>query len=174
MTDLRYPIGRFTPDHPPTPETRNRHIGQIAGLPKRMRQAVTGLKDDQIDSTYRDGGWTVRQVVHHVADSHMNAYIRFKWAMTEDAPIIKAYEEAEWAKLKDSHLTPVEVSLTLLESLHARWTVLLRSMTAEDFQRRLTHPDSGPHDVDWLLSLYSWHGDHHLAHITSLRERMKW
>jgi hypothetical protein len=174
MTDLRYPIGRFTPDQNPTPETRNRHIGQIAGLPKRMRQAVTGLKDDQIDTPYRDGGWTVRQVVHHVSDSHMNAYIRFKWAMTEDAPTIKAYEEAEWAKLKDSQLTPAEISLTMIESLHARWTVLLRSMTAEDFQRRFTHPDSGPHDVDWLLSLYSWHGDHHLAHITNLRERMKW
>jgi hypothetical protein len=139
-----------------------------------MRQAVTGLKDDQIDTPYRDGGWTVRQVVHHVSDSHMNAYIRFKWAMTEDAPTIKAYEEAEWAKLKDSQLTPAEISLTMIESLHARWTVLLRSMTAEDFQRRFTHPDSGPHDVDWLLSLYSWHGDHHLAHITNLRERMKW
>jgi DinB family protein len=174
MTDLRYPIGRYTPDPNPTPETRNRHIEQIAGLPVRMRQAVTGLKTDQIDTPYRDGGWTVRQVVHHVSDSHMNAYIRFKWAMTEDAPTIKAYEESEWAKLKDSQLTPAEVSLTMIESLHARWTVLLRSMTAEDFQRKFTHPDSGPHDVDWLLSLYSWHGNHHLAHITSLRERMKW
>jgi hypothetical protein len=174
MTDLRYPIGHYTPDVNPTPETRNRHIEQIAGLPARMRQAVAGLKTDQIDTPYRDGGWTVRQVVHHVSDSHMNAYIRFKWAMTEDAPTIKAYEESEWAKLKDSRLTPVEVSITMIESLHARWTVLLRSMTAEDFQRRFTHPDSGPHDVDWLLSLYSWHGNHHLAHITSLRERMKW
>ena len=174
MTDPRYPIGRYTPDPNPTPETRNRHIDQIAGLPARMRQAVAGLKTDQIDTPYRDGGWTVRQVVHHVSDSHMNAYIRFKWAMTEDAPTIKAYEESEWAKLKDSQLTPAEVSVSLIESLHARWTVLLRSMTAEDFQRRFTHPDSGPHDVDWLLSLYSWHGNHHLAHITGLRERMKW
>ncbi|MBZ5505227.1 MAG: putative metal-dependent hydrolase [Acidobacteriia bacterium] len=174
MTDPRYPIGRYTPDPNPTPETRNRHIDQIAGLPARMRQAVAGLKTDQIDTPYRDGGWTVRQVVHHVSDSHMNAYIRFKWAMTEDAPTIKAYEESEWAKLKDSQLTPAEVSVSLIESLHARWTVLLRSMTAEDFQRRFIHPDSGPHDVDWLLSLYSWHGNHHLAHITGLRERMKW
>ncbi|HEX4604023.1 MAG TPA: putative metal-dependent hydrolase [Candidatus Angelobacter sp.] len=174
MTDSRYPIGRFTPDQNPTPETRKRHIEQIAGLPKRMRQAVAGLKDTQMDTPYRDGGWTLRQVVHHVADSHMNAYIRFKLALTEDTPTIKAYEEGEWAKLKDSQLTPVEVSLTMIDSLHARWAVLLQSMQAEDFQRRLIHPESGPHDVDWLLGLYSWHGNHHLAHITSLRERMKW
>ena len=174
MTDLRYPIGRFAADPNPTPETRARHIDAIADLPPRMRRAVAGLKDNQLDTSYRDGGWSVRKVVHHVPDSHLNAYIRFKWAMTENAPTIKPYDEAAWATLKDSELTPVEVSLTLLESLHARWTVLLRSLNAEDFQRRFTHPDSGPHDVDWLLALYSWHGNHHLAHITSLRERMGW
>jgi DinB family protein len=174
MTDPRYPIGRFSPDQIPTPDSRNRHIEQIAGLPGRMRRAVAGLQDQQLNTPYRDGGWTVRQVVHHVSDSHLNAYIRFKWALTENAPTIKAYDEHSWAGLKDSELTPVEVSLNLLESLHARWSVLLRSMSAEDFQRRFVHPDSGPHDVDWLLQLYSWHGNHHAAHITSLRERMQW
>jgi len=174
MGDARYPIGRFIPDPNPTPDTRNRHIEQISGLPARMRRAVAGLDEKQIATPYRDGGWTVRQVVHHVPDSHLNAYIRFKWAMTEEAPTIKAYDETAWAALKDSELTPVDVSLTLLESLHARWTVLLRSLKQEDFQRRFVHPDSGPHDLDWLLGLYSWHGTHHVAHITSLRERMKW
>jgi hypothetical protein len=174
MTDPRYPIGRFTPDPDPTLEKRTRHIDQIAGLPPRMRLAAAGLNDNQLNTPYRDGGWTVRQVVHHVPDSHLNAYIRFKWAITEDAPTIKPYDETAWAGLKDSQLTPVEVSLTLLESLHARWTVLLRSLKAQDFQRKFNHPESGPHDLDWLLQLYSWHGNHHVAHITSLRERMKW
>jgi uncharacterized damage-inducible protein DinB len=174
MTDLRYPIGRFSPDPNPTPETRNRHIDQIARLPGQMRRAVAGLKEDQLSTPYREGGWTVRQVVHHVPDSHLNAYIRFKWAMTEDSPTIKAYDETAWATLKDSQLTPVDISLTLLESLHARWTVLLRSLKAEDFQRKFTHPESGPHDLDWLLTLYSWHGNHHAAHITSLREKKGW
>ncbi|MGZ4840633.1 MAG: YfiT family bacillithiol transferase [Candidatus Angelobacter sp.] len=174
MSDPRYPIGRFTPDPNPTPETRNRHIEQTAGMPSQMRRAIAGLTEDQLNTPYRDGGWTVRQVIHHVPDSHLNAYIRFKWALTEDAPTIKPYDEVAWAKLKDSELTPVDVSLTLLESLHARWTMLLRSLKAEDFQRRFVHPESGPHDVDWLLQLYSWHGNHHVAHITSLRERMGW
>jgi uncharacterized damage-inducible protein DinB len=174
MTDLCYPLGRFSPDPTPTPQTRKRHTDQIAGLPSRMRQAVAGLQEGQLETPYREGGWTVRQVVHHVPDSHLNAYIRFKWALTEDAPTIKPYDETAWATLKDSALTPVEVSLTLLDSLHARWTVLLQSLSEQDFQRKFTHPDSGPHDVDWLLQLYSWHGDHHVAHITSLRERMKW
>ena len=171
-SDPRYPIGRFSPDANPTPQTRARHIEAIAGLPAQIRQAVANLKENQFDTPYRERGWTVRQVVHHVADSHMNAYVRFKWALTEDNPTIKAYEESEWARLKDSELTPVEVSLTLIDSLHARWTVLLRSMTADDFARKFTHPESGPHDADWLLQLYSWHGNHHTAHITSLRERM--
>jgi hypothetical protein len=174
MGDDRYPIGRFTPAPNPTSDTRNRHIEQISGLPALMRRAVAGLDEKQLATAYRDGGWTVRQVVHHVPDSHLNAYIRFKWAMTEEAPTIKAYDETAWAALKDSELTPVDVSLTLLESLHARWTVLLRSLKAEDFQRKFIHPESGPHDLDWLLGLYSWHGNHHVAHITSLRERMGW
>lgn len=174
MSDPRYPIGRFSPDPASTPATRTRHIEAIVGLPQKMRQAIAGLKDNQLNTPYREGGWTVRQVVHHVPDSHLNAYIRFKWAMTEENPTIKPYDETAWAALKDSELTPVDVSLNLLESLHARWAVLLRSLESEDFQRKFVHPDSGPHDLDWLLSLYSWHGNHHLAHITSLRERLGW
>jgi DinB family protein len=174
MTDPRYPTGRFVPDITPTLETRARHIDSIAGLPPRMRRAVAGLNDQQLDTPYRDGGWTVRQVVHHVPDSHLNAYIRFKLAVTERNPTIKPYDETAWAELKDSELTPIEVSLALLESLHARWSVLLRSLKTSDFERTWVHPESGPHDVDWLLGLYAWHGNHHLAHITSLRERMKW
>lgn len=174
MTDPRYPIGRFVPDTNPAPETRASHIGSIASLPGRIRQAVAGLDSSQMDTPYRDGGWTVRQVLHHLPDSHLNAYIRFKLAITENNPTIKPYDEAAWARLKDSELTPVEISLTLLESLHARWTVLLRSLRTEDFQRSFVHPESGPHDVDWLLALYSWHGNHHLGHITQLRERMGW
>jgi DinB superfamily len=174
MSDPRYPIGRFTPHPHPTAESRARHIEAISSLPNKMRQAVAELQPRQLDTPYRDGGWTVRQVVHHVPDSHLNAYIRFKLAVTEQNPTIKAYDETAWAQLKDSELTPVEVSLTLLESLHARWTVLLRSLKAEDFARKFVHPESGPHDLDWLLELYSWHGNHHLAHITGLRERMNW
>ena len=174
MIDPRYPIGRFTPDPSPTRETRASHMEAIAGLPARMRQAIAGLNDNQLNTPYREGGWTVKQVVHHVPDSHLNAYIRFKWAITEENPTIKPYDETAWAALKDSELTPVGISLGLLESLHARWSVLLQSMKAEDFQRKFVHPQSGPHEVDWLLSLYSWHGNHHVAHITSLRERMGW
>jgi DinB family protein len=174
MTDPRYPIGRFVPDPNPTPETRAGHIEAISSLPPRMRRAVAGLTDQQLNVPYRDGGWTVRQVVHHVPDSHLNAYIRFKLALTEDNPTIKPYDETAWAQLKDSEITPVEVSLTLLETLHARWTVLLRSLKAGDFPRAFVHPESGSHNVDWLLGLYSWHGNHHLAHITSLRQRMGW
>src|ERR1700743_2482427 len=155
MTDRRYPTGRFTPDATPSSETRHRHVDQIAALPTRMRQAVAGLNAEQLNTPYRDGGWTVRQVVHHVPDSHLNAYVRFKWALTENEPTIKAYEEAEWAKLKDSELTPVEVSLAMLESLHARWVVLIRSLKPEDFQRKFAHPASGPHDVDWLVQLFN-------------------
>lgn len=172
--DLRYPVGKFTAPADWDDQRLREWRADIADLPANLHRAVAGLDDAQLDTPYREGGWTVRQVVHHVPDSHLNAYIRFKWAITEDAPTIKPYDEAAWATLKDSELTPVEVSLTLLESLHARWTVLLRSLQADDFRRTFNHPQSGPHDVDWLLALYSWHGNHHVAHITTLRERMKW
>jgi len=174
MTDPRYPIGRFSPDASSTPETRNRHIAEIAALPQRFRQAVAGLAPAQLDTPYREGGWTVRQLIHHVPDSHMNAYIRCKLALTEDAPTIKPYDEAAWAKLADSALTPVEVSLSLLEAVHTRWVTLLRSLGAQDFARPFNHPEWGLRDLDWLLAQYAWHSNHHLAHITSLRERMKW
>ena len=174
MSDPRYPIGHFVPDTQPSPELRNRHIGQIEGLPARMRQAVHGLTPAQLDTPYREGGWTVRVLAHHVPDSHMNAYIRCKLALTEDAPTVKPYDEAAWAKLKDSELTPVEVSLTLLECIHTRWVTLLRSLGEQDFQRQFKHPELGAMSLDGLVALYDWHGNHHLAHITSLRERMKW
>lgn len=172
MRDLRYPIGPFIPDLNSSPETRARHIGEIAGLPSRMRQAASGLSPQQLNTPYREGGWTVRQVIHHVPDSHLNAYIRCKLALTEEVPTIKPYDESAWARLKDSELTPVEVSLALLEATHARWVTLLRSLQAEDFQRRFNHPEAGVHNVDWLVALYDWHGNHHLAHITSVKERI--
>ncbi len=174
MSDPRYPIGRFTPDPASSPETRARHIGGIAILPSRLRGAVSGLSPQQLNTPYREGGWTVRQLIHHVPDSHLNAYIRTKLALTEEAPTIKPYDESAWARLKDSELTPIEVSLSLLEAVHTRWVTLLRALTAEDFRRRWNHPEAGVHDLDWLIALYDWHGNHHVAHVTSLREQMKW
>ena len=173
MPDLKYPTGPFTPDAEPTPETRAKHIETIAALPAKMRQAVAGLTPQHWETPYRESGWTLRQVVHHVPDSHMNAYIRTKLALTENVPTIKPYDQAAWARLKDSELAPVEVSLTLLESIHTRWVALLKSLKEEDFGRKLNHPESGVHNIDWLVALYSWHGNHHLAHITTTRERLK-
>jgi len=175
MTDPRYPVGRFEPRQQLSPDERRAMIDQIAAVPARMREAIAGLGDTQLDAPYREGGWTVRQVVHHLPDSHMNAFIRLKLALTENQPTIKPYDEAAWSKLADARETPIEVSLTLLESLHARWTGLLRSMPEEDFRRTLVHPDMpGVMTVDWLLAMYAWHGRHHTAHITSLRERLGW
>jgi uncharacterized damage-inducible protein DinB len=174
MSDVRYPVGRFTPDEYPTPETRAKHIQEIASLPAQMRQAVHGLTPEQLDTPYREGGWTVRQVVHHVPDSHMNAYVRFKLALTENVPTIKAYDEAAWAKLKDTELTPIEVSLALLDAVHARWVTLLQSLKGDDFDRKFNHPEAGLQTLDRSLAMYGWHSRHHLAHITSLRERKNW
>ena len=174
MSDPRYPIGPFTPDPTPGPEARSRHIEQVAALPAKMRTALRGLKPDQLETPYREGGWTLKQVAHHVPDSHMNAYVRFKLALTENVPTIKPYDEAAWAKLKDAEVTSIEVSLSLLEALHIRWVNLLRGMKAEDFNRKLSHPESGVQTLDRMLALYDWHGNHHLAHITTTRERMKW
>lgn len=174
MPDHRYPIGQFSPDANPTPANRSRHIEEITALPAKLRSALRGLSPQQLDAPYREGGWTVRQVAHHVPDSHMNAYIRFKLALTENVPTIKPYEEAAWARLKDSESTSIEVSLNLLEALHIRWVNLLRSMKQEDFSRKLNHPEGGVQTLDHVLALYDWHGNHHVAHITTLRERMKW
>lgn len=175
MADLRYPIGRFERRDELNPDERRAMIDTIAAAPARMREAVAGLDEAQLETPYRDGGWTVRQVVHHVPDSHLNAYTRLKLALTEDDPVIRPYDEALWAGLPDSRDTPIDVSLTLLESLHARWVTLMRSMSPEDFRRTLRHPDhAGILTVDWLVAMYAWHSRHHVAHITALRERMDW
>jgi len=172
--DLRYPIGELKLKRSLGPEERATAISQIAETPVRLREAVAGLSREQFDTPYRPGGWTVRQVVHHLPDSHMNSYMRFKLALTEDLPTIKPYDEARWAELADSRDTPVDVSLALLESLHYRWDVLLRSMRPEDFALRLRHPEIGEITLDTTLWIYAWHGRHHVAHITSLREREGW
>ena len=175
QSDPRYPVGKFhRPTGPHTADERRVLVEQIAATPARMRAAVAGLNDAQLATPYRDGGWTVRQVVHHVPDSHMNAFIRVKLALTEDEPTIKPYDEAAWAKLNDVRDTPIETSLTLLETLHARWDAILRSMTDVDFSRTLLHPDHGVVTLDWLIAMYAWHGRHHVAHITSLRDRNGW
>ncbi len=174
MDDLRYPTGTFTINPAPTPASRRACIAAIASAPAELRAAVDGLTKAQLDTPYRPGGWTVRQVVHHVPDSHMNAYIRFKLALTEDAPTIKPYNEDAWAQLGDTVATPIETSLALLDALHRRWVILLEGMQEPEFRRTLTHPDRGLVDTDWLLQLYSWHGRHHTAHVTALREREGW
>ncbi len=172
--NLRYPIGKYQAPANIDHAQRQLWISNIASLPSELAAAVAGLNDQQLDTPYRDGGWTVRQVIHHVADSHMNSTIRFRWALTEDEPLINAYEEQLWAELPDAKTLPVEVSLDLLSSLHARWTDLLRHMTEADFKRRLRHPVSGETSLDKMLGLYAWHGHHHTAHISTLRERMDW
>jgi len=178
MTDLRYPIGKFEWLQPDTPEAsaeaREQYIEVLARTPLQMRSAVQGLSPQQLDTPYRPEGWTLRQVVHHVPDSHMNAYIRFKLALTEREPEIKSYKEAEWAKLPDTTVTPIEVSLQLLAALHSRWVVLLQNMRPSDFERTLCHPERGVLTLEQMLAMYAWHSGHHLAHITSLRERMNW
>jgi hypothetical protein len=175
VTDPRYPIGKFAPPAKYTPQLRGEFIAAIEGTPTAMRKAVSGLSPSQLDTPYRPGGWTVRQVVHHLPDSHMNAYVRCKLAITEDEPTIKPYEEARWAELVDGRTASPDVSLTLLESLHARWTMLLRGLAPEQFTRTFRHPEHpGILTLDWMLAMYSWHGRHHVAHITTLREREGW
>jgi hypothetical protein len=174
MEDLRYPIGRLhRPESLPDAQ-RRRAIDVIAAAPAEMRAAVRGLDETQLDTPYRPDGWSVRQVVHHVPDSHLNAYIRFKLALTEDTPTIKAYDEAAWAKLDDSRTTPVETSLTMLEVLHDRWVRLLRSLSPPDYSRKLIHPENGPMTLDGVLATYEWHSRHHVAHIVGLRKRNGW
>jgi len=174
MTDLRYPISKFHFDGPLTEEQKQKSLDDIASAPANLRKAVKGLSEAQLDTPYRPDGWTVRQVVHHVPDSHMNAYIRFKLALTEDEPTIKRYAEDRWAKLADTKSTPTEVSLTMLESLHDRWVRLLRSLGPEDWKRTFRHPEMGAMTLEKTLALYAWHGRHHVAHVTALRERSGW
>ena len=172
--DPRFPIGKLEIPTTVTPALRQSAIATIAATPANFRAAVKGLTDAQLDTPYREGGWTVRQVVHHLPDSHLNAYVRLKLALTESSPTIKTYAEDKWAELADSSSTPIEVSLTLLESLHTRWDVLWRSLKPEDYSRKLIHPDHGERTIDWLVFVYAWHGQHHTAHITELRKRKNW
>lgn len=174
MTDLQFPIGRFSYAGESSPAEREQFINDVSELPAQLRAAVAGLTDAQLDTPYRDGGWTVRQVVHHLADSHLNSYVRTRLALTEEVPTITAYDEAQWAELEDARHAPVELSLVLLESLHDRWVRLLRSLQPEDFARQFKHPERGTVSLDNNLALYSWHCKHHTAHINNLRERQGW
>jgi uncharacterized damage-inducible protein DinB len=173
--DPRYPVGPFQPSTAPLNEgQREECIAAIENHPANMREAVAALSDGQLDTPYRDGGWTVRQVVHHVVDSHVNAYVRFKLAVTENRPTIQTYDEARWAELPDAKGAPVDGSLAILAALHPRWVSFLRSLDEDDFRRAVEHPEMGGMTVDTLLQLYGWHCRHHEAHVTSLRDRRGW
>ena len=172
-SDLRYPIGKFQREDA-CPDRRSLHIRQIEAAPAELRAAVAGLTSERLDTPYRPGGWTVRQVVHHLPDSHMNAYVRMKMALTEEVPTIKPYDEARWAELADLRTTPTEIPLALFESLQQRWAHLLRSLTPKDLSRAYRHPEQGTVSLEEVVAIYAWHGRHHVAHITSLRERNGW
>jgi uncharacterized damage-inducible protein DinB len=173
--DPRYPIGPFRSEgRPLEPGERSRLIDAIEAHPANMRAAVAGLDDAQLDTPYRQGGWTVRQVVHHVVDSHLNSYIRFKLAVTEDNPRITTYQEKAWAELPDGKTGAVETSLAILDAFHARWVAFLRALPDDAFTRTVDHPEIGPVTVDTLLEIYGWHCPHHEAHVTGLRERSGW
>lgn len=174
MDDPRYPIGRFSFPQAVTADQRREWIAEIAEAPARLRAVVAGLDAAQLDTPYREGGWTARQVVHHVPESHMNAYIRFKLALTEEDPVVKPYNEAAWAKLPDIADTPLETSLAILEGLHDRWVRLLNLMSEGDWKRTFRHPELGTVKLEGNLALYAWHGKHHVAHVGRLRERMGW
>jgi hypothetical protein len=174
MEDLRYPIGTYAHEDSITDRELQLWMQDIETAPSRLREAVAGLTETQLDTPYRPGGWTVRQVVHHVADSHINSYTRFRLALTEDEPTIRPYYEERWSELEDAKTAPVELSLMLLEALHGRWMLLLRSLNRELLSRSFIHPESGIKRLDWNVGNYAWHGNHHIAHITSLRERMGW
>ena len=174
MTDLRFPVGKFSYAGPLDEPQKRQCIDEIAAAPENLRAAVKGLSNAQLDTPYRPEGWTVQQVVHHMPDSHLNAYTRFKLALTEDDPTIKTYAEDRWAELPDSKATPIEVSLTLLDSLHDRWVRLLRSLNKDEWKRTFRHPELGPMTLEKTLALYAWHGRHHVAHVTELRKRMSW
>lgn len=171
---LRYPVGRYERPAHVTPQDRAQWLTELEALPAQLKKAVEGLSDEQLDTPYRPGGWTVRQVVHHLPDSHLNSYIRFRFALTEETPLIKPYDEATWAELTDAKSAPVNLSLSLLESLHARWVILLRSLNDAQFARTFRHPDLGGVRLDTALGLYAWHGRHHVGHILNLRKRKGW
>lgn len=174
MPDLRYPIGEFFARPGITPGKRKELINSLDAVPARLRAAIAGLTPEQLDTPYRPEGWTVRQTVHHVADSHINAYVRFKLGLTEEAPTVKTYDENQWALLEDGRNADPEISLRLLDAVHERWTILLQSLPPEAFARTLRHPESGVMSLDIVLQSYEWHGRHHVAHITSLRQRKGW
>lgn len=172
--DPRFPIGKFSFEGPLTSQQKQQYLNDIEQTPARLRAAVQGLSDAQLNTPYREGGWTVRQVAHHVPDSHMNSYIRFKLALTEEEPTIKPYMEDRWAELPEARSAPIEVSLALLDSLHRRWTLVLRNLTDVDWKRNFRHPDLGLMSLEKTLALYAWHGRHHVAHVSELRKRMTW
>ncbi len=174
QTDLRYPIGRFTPPAASLPGIRAAFIETLRQLPDRLREVTAGLSDAQLDTPYREGGWTVRQVVHHLADSHANAYIRYRLALTEDWPTVKPYDEAAWAELADSRKLPVDVSMAIIAGMHARWVALLESLSEEDFHKGYNHPEHGKQSLSTVLAMYAWHARHHTAHISGLRARQGW
>ncbi len=172
--DERYPLGKFE-FAGDSEEARAGYLKDIREAPGLLRAAVAGLSESQVDTPYREGGWTVRQLVHHVADSHLNSYIRFRWALTEDKPVIKAYDEKVWAELSDARTAAVELSLNLLESLHARWLALIENLSTDELNRVFIHPETG-NEISLIrnLAVYAWHGKHHSAHVTELRKRMGW
>ncbi|MBC5992748.1 YfiT family bacillithiol transferase [Pontibacter cellulosilyticus] len=172
---LRYPIGKYDPaKYPHDEHLVEQHILAIGQLSGKIREAVKDLTPEQLDTPYRPDGWTLRQVVHHIPDSHMNGYLRQKLALTEEVPTIRTYHEAEWALLPDTMLASPEISINLLEALHQRWVVLLKSLTHDQLERKLIHPDTGECTIRQHIGLYAWHGEHHLAHITNLLERKGW
>jgi uncharacterized damage-inducible protein DinB len=174
VEDVRFPVGDFVIDPDVTPEKRTAWMRQLEEAPTTLRATLAGLTEDQIDTRYREGGWTVRQVVHHLADAQLNGFTRFKLALTEKRPRIKTYEEALWSETADGREAPVELSLRLLEALHARWTILLASLPEDGFARTFRHPQRGELAIDIALQLYAWHCLHHTAHIRGLRERRGW
>jgi hypothetical protein len=174
VTDPRYPIGKFTRPEVFDAQQRRSSIATLAALPENLRAAVYGLNEAQLDTPYREGGWTVRQLVHHVADSHMNAYVRTRLALTEDWPTIKPYDEKLWAELADVKTLPVDVSLELLDTLHRRWVALLESLSEEQWKRGYNHPESGRQTLEQVAALYDWHSRHHVAHIAGLRKSRGW
>jgi uncharacterized damage-inducible protein DinB len=172
--DPRYPIGKYEPK-PFSEQQKQAWLLDLQFLPEALERAINNLDEAQLNTPYRDGGWTVKQLVHHVADSHMNAYIRFKLGLTEDKPTIKPYEEQDWALLADNDLVPINVSLTLLHALHLRWVATIKDLTEEQWNRLVVHPAANREMSIWfLLGLYAWHGNHHVAHITTLRENKQW
>jgi uncharacterized damage-inducible protein DinB len=174
MADPRYPIGKFSYSGSLTAEQKQQCLSDIEQAPANLRAALSGLSEQQLETPYRDGGWTLRQLAHHVPDSHMNSYIRFKLALTEDEPTIKAYMENLWAELPEAQYAPIEVSLALLDALHRRWMLMLHQFTDKEWKRTYRHPELGPMTLEKTLALYAWHGRHHVAHVTGLREKMGW